>query len=124
MDRKRLKLTTVGNDDLLGSGARLGAEGLDLLDDIHACGDIAEDDVLAIEPVGLDGTEEELGTVGAWTSVGHGENTWAGVLELEVLILELGAVNGLATGSVARGEVTTLQYSRQRSEGVRQASVG
>ena len=34
--------------------------------------------------------------------------TGSGVLELEILILELGAVDGLATGSVVDGEVTTL----------------
>ena len=34
--------------------------------------------------------------------------TGSGVLELEILILELGAVDGLATGSVVVGEVTTL----------------
>ena len=38
------------------------------------------------------------------------ENAFLGVLELEVLIGELLAVNGLATGSVAVGEVTTLDH--------------
>jgi hypothetical protein len=63
--------------------------------------------------------------------VGHGEDTGAGVLELEVLVLELLAVDGLATGAlnrvsavcsvsvnggealgthVAGGEVTTLEH--------------
>ena len=36
--------------------------------------DGAEDDVLAVQPGGLDGAEEELGAVGARASVGHGEN--------------------------------------------------
>ena len=34
-------------------------------------GDGAEDDVLAVEPVGLDGAEEELRAVGARAGVGH-----------------------------------------------------
>ena len=38
--------------------------------------------------------------------------TRAGVLEGEVLVLELVAVDGLAPGSVARGEVTTLDKCR------------
>jgi hypothetical protein len=41
------------------------AGGLELLDDLHAgiiC-DLAEDDVLAIEPGGDDGSDEELGAV-------------------------------------------------------------
>jgi hypothetical protein len=33
--------------------------------------------------------------------VGHGEDTGAGVLELEVLVLELLAVDGLATGALS-----------------------
>ena len=37
---------------------------------------LAEDDVLAIEPLGLGGAEEELGPVGVRSSVGHGEHSW------------------------------------------------
>lgn len=55
-------LTAVGNLDLLGGLARLGAEALNLLDDIHAGGDRAEDDVLPVEPPGLNRAEEELET--------------------------------------------------------------
>lgn len=36
---------------------------------------LAENDVLAIEPRGLDGGDEELGTVGVGSSVGHGEQS-------------------------------------------------
>jgi hypothetical protein len=39
--------------------------------------------------------------------------TGAGVLELEVLVLELGSVDGLASGSVVVGEVTTLAYANR-----------
>jgi hypothetical protein len=41
------------------------------------------------------------------TCVGHGQDAWAGVLELEVLIRELGPVDGLAASAIAGGEVTT-----------------
>lgn len=64
--------------------------------------------MLAIEPRSLDGAEEELRAVGAWASVGHGEDTRAGVLKLEVLVLELVAVDRLATSAIVVGEVTTL----------------
>ena len=37
---------------------------------------LAEDDVLAIEPLGLGGAQEELGAVGVRSSVGHGEHSW------------------------------------------------
>ena len=54
------ELPAVGDDDLLRRRARAAAVRLDLLDDVHAVGDAAEDDVLAVEPRGLDGAEEEL----------------------------------------------------------------
>ena len=54
-----LELAAVGDHDRLGGRARARADGLDLLDDVHALGHGAEDDVLAVEPVGLDRAEEE-----------------------------------------------------------------
>lgn len=39
------------------------------------------------------GGDEELGAVGIRSSVGHGQETLLGVLQLEVLILELVAVD-------------------------------
>lgn len=52
---------------------RVGADSLDGADDLHrldiALGDTAEDDVLAIEPRGNDGGDEELGAVAVSKSV-------------------------------------------------------
>lgn len=74
--------------------------------------------MLAIEPRGHNGGDEELGAVAAKsqlvgprpfhgardsrvrTSVGHGEDTRLGVLELEVLIGELLAVDRATTGTL------------------------
>lgn len=50
------------------------------------------------------------GDVRVGASVGHGQQTRAGVLDLEVLVGELLAVDGLATSAVATGEVTTLEH--------------
>merc|ERR1719409_2242779 len=83
------ELAAVGDDDLLGGLARGGADRLDGLDDVHALGD---------------GAEEKLGSVGVGTRVGHGEDAGAGVLELEVLVGEFGAVDGLAAGAVVVGD--------------------
>lgn len=116
-----LQLARLDNGGLLVvvdlSGA--GAGGLKRLDDIHGLvvSDLAEDDVLAVEPAGDDGGDEELGAVAArecvsgwlWKAVlrpgrergvsgvclrvgagvGHGQKSWLGVLLLEVLIGEL-----------------------------------
>lgn len=45
---------------------------------------------------------EELGAVGVLSGVGHGKQTRLVVLVDEVLILELGTIDGLATGSLYR----------------------
>ena len=60
------------------------------------------------------GSEEELGSVGVRTRIGHGENAWANVSLLEVFILELATVDRLATSAVKVGEVATLNL-KQRS---------
>lgn len=62
-----LDLTAVDNLglDSRADGAGGGAEGLDLLHHSHGLGvsDLAEDDVLAVEPRGDNGGDEELGAV-------------------------------------------------------------
>jgi hypothetical protein len=45
-----------------------------------------KDDVCAVEPRSHDSGDEELRAVRVLTSIGHGEDTGLGVLELEVLI--------------------------------------
>lgn len=49
-------------------------------------------------------------TVGVGASVGHRQDTWASVLVDKVLISEFGAVDGLATGTVVVGKVTSLAH--------------
>lgn len=112
--------------------AAVAACGLDRLDNPEGVlvGDLAEDDVLTIQPRGDDGGDEELGAVGVGASVGHGEKSRLGVAVLEVLVGELLTVDGLATSAlrsrllvgclgergevgctyVALGEVTTLEH--------------
>ena len=104
------KLAAIGDDDRGLGGARLGSDALNLLDNVHATGDGAEDGVLAIEPVGLDGAEEELRSVGVGPRVGHREDPRSSVLEREVLIGELHSVDGLTAGAVAAGEVAALAH--------------
>ncbi len=63
----RLELAAVDNGGLLGvvDGAGSGASSLESLDDLHRLlvRNLAEDDVAAVEPRGLDGGDEELGAV-------------------------------------------------------------
>jgi len=53
--------------------ARSTANSLESLDDVQGSliSNLAEDDVLAIEPAGDNSGDEELGTVGVRTGIGH-----------------------------------------------------
>jgi hypothetical protein len=83
----------------------VGTLSLDLPDEVLALGDLTEDDVLTVQPGGNDGGDEELGSVGVGSSVGHGEQEGLVVPQLEVLIGELVSVDGLSTGTVVVGEL-------------------
>ena len=63
---------------------------LDLLDQVHALGHLAEDHVLAVEPVGDDRGDEELRAVGVRARRWPSKEDRPVVLELEVLVVELG----------------------------------
>lgn len=134
-----MTLARVDDGRLLAilNGTTGGTGGLDSLDDLEGLivSNLAEHDVAAVQPGGHDGGDEELGAVAVLdplasvhsrgktqlghacigdirvgAGVGHGQQTRAGVLDLEVLIGELLAVDGLATSAVATGEVTTLKH--------------
>jgi hypothetical protein len=55
-------------NDLGGTadGTRAGTELLDVLNNIVSAGDLAEDNVLAVEPASLHGGDEELGAVAVY----------------------------------------------------------
>ena len=111
--RGDLQLATLDNLDSIDRLVAAACRGvLDLLYDIIALEDFAEDDVTTVEPAepvlastvlpkvlylrylrGDDSRDEELGAVGVLAGVGHGQQTGLGVLELEVLILELVTVD-------------------------------
>ena len=54
----------------------------------------------------VDRRDKELGSVGAGTGVGHGQQPGGLVLQQEVFVLELFAVDGLAASAVGVCEVT------------------
>ena len=112
------QLTAVRDHDWLGGLARLRSYCLNLLDNVHSLRrHAAENNVLAIQPLGLHGAQEELGAVGVWAGVGHGQNAWAGVLQSEVLIYKLGTIDGLATSAISGCEVTTLPSKNLAHDG-------
>jgi len=84
--------------------------GLQLLDNIHALHHTAEHNMLVVQPAGLHSGNEELTAIGVGPSISHGHNTRASVLQLEVLISELAAIDGLATSAIVVGEVSTLAH--------------
>ena len=64
-----LDLTRARNDDPGTSGSRLGADGFDYFDDIHAFNNRTKDNMLTIEPSSIRSTQEELTAIGSRASV-------------------------------------------------------
>jgi hypothetical protein len=105
-----LELATVADGDVLRGLARLAAIRLNLLNNIHALNDGAEDNMTVVQPRGLHGGDEELRSIGVGTGVSHRHDSWSGVLQGEVLILEFVSVDGLASSAVVVGEVSALAH--------------
>merc|ERR1719263_2508505 len=93
------ELAARRDDDLLRRLAALRADLLDRLDDVHA-----------VEPGRLGRAEEELGPVRAGARVGHAQHAGSRVLQPEVLVLELLAVDRLAARAVLVREVAALAH--------------
>jgi len=110
IEETNLQFTAVVNDNLGAGAASLGTILLNGINNVQTLSDLAKNGVLAIEPSGLDSADEELGSVSVGSSVGHGEDTGASVLEGKVLISELLTIDGLATGTVAASKVSTLKH--------------
>lgn len=49
---------------------------LNLPQDVQAFCDLPEHDVLAVQPICLVTRQEELGAIGVWARIGHGEQAW------------------------------------------------
>jgi len=66
--------------------------------------------MLAVQPVCNDSRNKELRAVRSRTSISHRQHERLGVLQLEVLISELLAIDALATSAVSAGEVASLAH--------------
>jgi len=102
----------TGSDSavLLGPVAGQGSGRLNGPHGLHARHHLAENYVPAVQVGSLRGANEELRAVSVGASVGHGQDAGALVLEGEVLVGELGAVDGLAASTIAFGEVAALDH--------------
>lgn len=105
-----LQLATV--DDLNGLGwfATRRAASFNLSEELHALNDLTKDHMLSVQPWGLGSAEEKLTAIGVRSSIGHGQDAWASVLKLEVLILKLVAIDGLSTSAIVVGEISALAH--------------
>ena len=120
----KLELTTVSDLDWSRSTSRLRSNWFNLLDNIHTFNNTAENDMLkihisrplcsdnktnlSVEPFSFDSAKKELWTISVWSSIGHWENSWSSVLQLEVFIFEFVSVDWFTSGTIVVCEVTTL----------------
>jgi len=113
---QNLTLSTVCHDNLLACLSTLRSKRFNLLYNVHAINDLAEHDMLAVQPAGLSSAQKELGAVGVGAGIGHRQDAGTGVLQTKVFVLKLIAVDGFATGAVVVGEIATLAHeSRDNS---------
>ena len=108
------KFSTVGNDNWRLGLATVHTLFFHLLDDVETLYNLAKDNMFAIQMSSLDCADEELGTVGVPTSVGHWESARLDVLESEVLVRELFAIYRLSTSAVVSSEVATWKIINSR----------
>lgn len=71
---------------------------------------LSKDDVSSIQPRGILEQDEELRAIRILASIGHGQHATSSVLDLKVLIIKLGTVDGLATRAVLVLEITALRH--------------
>jgi len=119
-----LDLSALLDDKLAVGLSAAGATSLNASKHVFAAGHLSENNVSTIEPVGGAESDEELGSVGSGASVGHAQLASLGVLDIKVLIGELGTVDGDSAGAVAVGEVTTLSHEVRDDSVERAALVG
>lgn len=127
--RGYLELSALYNLDCLGRPILCAlCDVLNLVNDVIAFEDFSKDDVTAIEPAMVYQSREaqkrskgdcslrncrgnkELRPVGVLSSIGHAQQAFLGVLQLEVLVFKLVSVDRLAASSIPSREITTLNH--------------
>lgn len=106
--RHCLGFTTVDNTDNLTKAAAAGSSLFHFLEEFEALNDLAECNVLSVQPWSSAECDEELATVCVAAAVCHGNNTAAVVWDAEVLVLKLWAVYALVLAAIIRNEIAGL----------------
>ena len=104
------ELAAVHNDGDLVGRTTLRAIRLERSQRLEARGELAEDNVPAVEMWAWDGRHKELGAVAVRSRIGHRQEARAGVGDRKALIGKLAAVDALAASACARGEIAALAH--------------
>ena len=105
-----LDLSTVSNGALLAGLAILGPKAFHGFHNIHALFHLAQNHMLAIQPLSLGSADEKLGPVCVGASICCGQDARTRVLQVEILIIKFLPIGGLATSAIMACEVTALAH--------------
>ena len=108
----RLHLSTLGNNDI-GDGPviSIGPGVFNHLDNVHALDHLTKHDVFVVQVRGWHSGDEELAAIGVRPGVGHTQQAWLIMFELEVFVLETAQTpNGGRAGTVAIDKVAALEH--------------
>jgi len=99
-------------DDNGQLGLAVGADGnvFDLADGQHAIDDLAKYHMLVVQPVASVASDEKLAAIRVGTRIGHGEQARPGVLEIEILVIKLVAVDRDAACAIPFDEISALTH--------------
>lgn len=108
--RSLLELSAVCDSDPRGGSPRPGTQRIHFVDHVQSLLHAAKDNMLVVQPLGFTGADEELGSIGVGSSVGHGQDPRSSVLQFEVLIRKHSPVDRLPSRPVVVREVATLAH--------------
>lgn len=106
---EQLQLSALCDDQLLGGSSALRAQLSHLLHHAHPVPNVAERHVFEVQMFSFLERYEELRVVGVPPTVRHRQDARPRVPDVEVFVLECGAVDGFAPGAVTFGDVASLK---------------
>ena len=105
-----LELARVHNRNLALGSPAVGSLSLDFLDKLYSFNNFPKDNMTTIKPRCLNSSNEELRSVCVGSRVGHGQVHGSFMLELEILIVKLGPVDGFSSTSIKISKITSLDH--------------